>query len=631
MHKILVDTHKESNINILKARDYFFDKARVYNNYLRKICLLIPISLSILGMFFKAIFENAGLDIPAMWLEQYLEIIVGCVTIVLFVVDFVLQNIIDDYLSKSNALRELYDVKVLDLKPNEFYYNYSESELESFIQKSQYVKDSSKYEVWYREIFSEDSYANAICAMMDNMIYTYYVYTKNKVYHLCWLILVSVIFVLYCILYFMGMKDIAIVNPFILFLAGFDFVKETIESYYTSKELAQRNEDLKRRVLEKQDKLKDSKQDRELMLRTLEDVIIDNREKGLFIPKWIREKYLKNDSEYYKELDKVKHIFWGNDVIMPEKARDYQICSIEDENVLVDLETIHQQLKGILKDIKMCLDKNNLEFMLDGGTLIGACRESNHNSFLQWDDDIDIAVKSSDVPRIKKLLESELGQKYDIQDYENEDAYSPRLSTFRVRLKNDVCRVSEKDSELYEKYKSQGLFIDVYAYCPILVCRWIDKLFRFIFIHPLNRRIAKVESKWKYVEKSEEYRDRYYMQFKRLKKKYMSRAKWYIDHANNKTYVSYEPFYIYDLKEAGPYIKTSDIYGQKSEVLFEGDVYGAPTNCDAVLRAFYGKEWDKSPYISLEELNDGKSINYSKAEFDSSCYKHLKRVSIYQQ
>ena len=47
------------------------------------------------------------------------------------------------------------------------------------------------------------------------------------------------------------------------------------------------------------------------------------------------------------------------------------------ENVLTDLETVHQMLKEILEDIKLCLDKNNLPFLLDGGTLIGACRKSN--------------------------------------------------------------------------------------------------------------------------------------------------------------------------------------------------------------------------------------------------------------
>ena len=32
MHKILNRTHKKRNIDILKARDYYFDKVRLSNN-----------------------------------------------------------------------------------------------------------------------------------------------------------------------------------------------------------------------------------------------------------------------------------------------------------------------------------------------------------------------------------------------------------------------------------------------------------------------------------------------------------------------------------------------------------------------------------------------------------------------
>lgn len=638
MHKILVNTHKESNINILKARDYFFDKARFVNNRLRKVCLLAPIVVSVLGMFAVPVLKTFSQEFLAQWLEEYLDVLVGCIAIAAFVIDFYFQNQVEDNLSKSNALREMYDVKVLDIVPNDFYYHYTEEQMAEYLQTAKYVKDSSKYEVWYREIFSKNNAANAICAMMDNIIYTYHVYTENMKWHLYQLLGVFVLFAFYCAAHVSGGEYFAIVNPFVLFLALFDYIKDTIDGFFVSKDLAQKNRELKETVVSKADMFLSGQHDKTLLLRCVQDVVIDNREKGLFIPKYIRDKFLKNDSMYYRDLDLVKRVFWGKDVEMPRYAKDFEICSVEDEDRLITLESIHRELVGMLEDVKACLERNQLSFLLDGGTLIGAYRKTENQGFLQWDDDIDITVKSSEVEQIKEVLKRELGDKYDIQDYYNEDSYSPRLAAFRIRQKNTRSMVCEKDSELYELYKSRGLFIDVYAFCPILSCRWVDALYRYLFIHLLNKRIRKVEADWKFGREHGEPEpdsaeqvcaSKALAKFQRLKERYIKRAQWYIRHAKNEKYVAYEPFYIYDLKKAGPYILTKDIYGEEAKGMFEGKEYAIPSNSAAVLSAYYGKKWHISPFLGLEDLVVDGELVYSKTEFDASNYKHLKKVSVY--
>lgn len=58
--------------------------------------------------------------------------------------------------------------------------------------------------------------------------------------------------------------------------------------------------------------------------------------------------------------------------------------------------------KNLLLDVKEILDKNNIDFILVFGTLLGAYRENN---FIEHDTDIDIGiVGENDIEKIKKIL-----------------------------------------------------------------------------------------------------------------------------------------------------------------------------------------------------------------------------------
>ena len=263
--------------------------------------------------------------------------------------------------------------------------------------------------------------------------------------------------------------------------------------------------------------------------------------------------------------------------------------------------------------------------MLDGGTLIGTCRKANNNGFLEWDDDIDISVKHTDVDKIIQILQEELGHKYVIQDCQSEKYYSPRLSRFRIRQKNERSMVAEKDSVLYELYENRGLFLDVYAYSPILVNKVVDIIFRYLMIHLIYIRIRNAELDWKHGRNEKKA----LLKFERLKKRYIRRVNWYVKHAKNKKILSYVPYYVDNLKKPGPYILAKDIYGEKKYGIFEGNTYEIPSDSEAVLAAFYGKEWETSPYIPLKDLFEGDKVQFSKAKFDASNYKHLKKASVY--
>lgn len=174
MHRILRETHKKENIDLSKARDVFFDRARKENNRYRTICLMTPIILSLAGTIIIFISHfYSGVDFFRFlggFLDQYLEITVGITALVAFLADCIITTKISDSLSHSNRLRELYDCKVLRIEENHFLYCYLDTTVAEDLKYADERADSSKYEVWYRETFSDNECANALCAMMDNVI-----------------------------------------------------------------------------------------------------------------------------------------------------------------------------------------------------------------------------------------------------------------------------------------------------------------------------------------------------------------------------------------------------------------------------------------------------------------------------
>lgn len=56
-----------------------------------------------------------------------------------------------------------------------------------------------------------------------------------------------------------------------------------------------------------------------------------------------------------------------------------------------------------LQEIKQCLDKLKIDFMLEAGVLLGAVRDGN---FIRWDSDVDLAARSEQViPKMDEIVE----------------------------------------------------------------------------------------------------------------------------------------------------------------------------------------------------------------------------------
>ena len=84
-------------------------------------------------------------------------------------------------------------------------------------------------------------------------------------------------------------------------------------------------------------------------------------------------------------------------------------------NYIVDINNI-PKTKGKLRQIQLQIlemlklfddicKRNNINYWIESGTLLGAVR---HKGFIPWDDDVDVCILRDDVEKLNKILDEEL-------------------------------------------------------------------------------------------------------------------------------------------------------------------------------------------------------------------------------
>lgn len=71
----------------------------------------------------------------------------------------------------------------------------------------------------------------------------------------------------------------------------------------------------------------------------------------------------------------------------------------------MDNKMVHKELLEILKVIDLICEKENLSYMIQSGTLLGAVRE---NGFIEWDDDADIMMHRRDFDKFESISHKHL-------------------------------------------------------------------------------------------------------------------------------------------------------------------------------------------------------------------------------
>lgn len=111
----------------------------------------------------------------------------------------------------------------------------------------------------------------------------------------------------------------------------------------------------------------------------------------------------------------------------------------------------------ILSEVDALCRRHDIPYWLDGGTLLGAVR---HGGFIPWDDDIDIAMRLSDLPRFSEAAR-ELPPHLFLQTPETDPAV--RLPIWKVRERNSFLVEGGDD---FSRTYAKGLYVDIFPMMP---------------------------------------------------------------------------------------------------------------------------------------------------------------------
>lgn len=138
---------------------------------------------------------------------------------------------------------------------------------------------------------------------------------------------------------------------------------------------------------------------------------------------------------------------------------------------------------GILREIQKCeleilkrvhevCEKNDIQYYLYGGTLLGAVR---HGGFIPWDDDVDLIMPLADFDRFAKIAQKELGHDYFVQTCMNDPEF-PKVFMKVRREDSYICEDKWEDRRMHA-----GIYIDIMPLSGFPDGKWNEKIFLHAF------------------------------------------------------------------------------------------------------------------------------------------------------
>ena len=248
------------------------------------------------------------------------------------------------------------------------------------------------------------------------------------------------------------------------------------------------------------------------------------------------------------------------------------------------LKKLHKYLLELLDEFVRICDKNNLDYFLYGGTLLGAVR---HKGFIPWDDDLDVAMLRKDYEKFLEIAPTELKDKFIIDNYHtNKNCY---LNFTKIRNKKTLFVQNFQQNYDGEK----GIWIDVF---PL---DGINKLSIFQIL-----RIKTV----KYIRSIEHYKSNIFLGNNKIKlKKFLAIflkpiPLTFLQHVQDKIMKGKndckETKYITSIASQYDYKKQTmkrEVFLPIKKLEFEGKKYKVPNQYGYFLERIYGNYMELPP------------------------------------
>ena len=119
------------------------------------------------------------------------------------------------------------------------------------------------------------------------------------------------------------------------------------------------------------------------------------------------------------------------------------------------MNKLQERQYELLVEFDRICKKNNLEYFLDGGTLLGAVR---HQGFIPWDDDLDVSMFRDDYEKFKEIVKKDLDDRYFFQNYETDNNFGFMFGKLRIKNTKYTERVCKNTKA------QDGIFIDIFPF-----------------------------------------------------------------------------------------------------------------------------------------------------------------------